>query len=347
MESNLGKIDHEAFKSLIFGKTGSARSELFCGPAFGVDVSVVDLGDGRGLISSSDPLSLIPSLGLEESAFLSVHLIANDVATSGFAPQFGQFVLNLPASMSRSDFSEYWHYIDRFCREIGMSISGGHTGFIPGLESTISGGGTFSAVAPLDEIKLSKNAKAGQTILVTKKAAMSATALLAMSFPQEVKRQLGQEVYVSAASEFSRLSVLDEAQIARKTGVVSAMHNVTEGGILGALYELAVASNLGIEIQNEKLPIGQAQKEVCRLFDLDPRAVIGEGCMLIATEAGKEQVVIDALQAHEIPCTAVGKITEKGKGLKLISEEQMYDLPYTEKDPYWAAYFGALKRGWK
>src|SRR3546814_18921489 len=96
---------------------------------------------------TSDPLSLIPSLGLEASAWLSVHLMANDMATTGYAPQYAQFVLNLPETLSSADFEAYWQYIHRYCTEIGTAITGGHTGKVAGQNSTVSGGGTMVAIA--------------------------------------------------------------------------------------------------------------------------------------------------------------------------------------------------------
>src|SRR5690606_17213236 len=104
---------------------------------------------------TSDPLSLIPSLGLRESAWLSVQLMANDMATTGFAPMYGQFVLNLPATFSKPDFEAYWQHIHTFCTDIGIAVTGGHTGFIEGQNSTIAGGGTFITIAPKDKVLLS------------------------------------------------------------------------------------------------------------------------------------------------------------------------------------------------
>ncbi len=95
-EDQSGKINSQLFSEIVQPKSGRQRSDVVKGPKFGVDTSVIDLGNGNGLAISSDPLSLIPSLGLKESAWLTVHLLANDMATTGFAPQYAQFVLNLP-----------------------------------------------------------------------------------------------------------------------------------------------------------------------------------------------------------------------------------------------------------
>lgn len=349
MSEALGKINHSQFEDFLKQRCGKVRDEVRVGPDFGVDVSVVDLHGGKAMAMTSDPLSLIPSLGLEESAWLSVHLMANDMATTGFAPMFGQFVLNLPANLSTNDFEIYWNYIHQFCKDIGVSITGGHTGFIEGQNSTIAGGGTFITIALKEEILVSKYAKPGDSILVTKTSALSSAAILAMSFPETVKNKIGKELYYSASASFYETSSLKDALTAVQieNSGVTAMHDVTEGGVLGAIYELVIASGNGAEIFNEKLPIGEVQSAICNLFSLDPRYCIGAGSMIITCKKEKVSEITSRLELNNIPCTKVGTITEKSKGIKLIENEKESDLIYFEEDPYWKAFFNAYKNGWK
>lgn len=344
-----GKINHTQFEDYIKQRCGKDRDEVRVGPEFGVDVSVVDLHGGKAMALTSDPLSLIPSLGLEESAWLSVHLMANDMATTGFAPMFGQFVLNLPSTLSKNDFEIYWNYIHQFCQEIGVSITGGHTGFIEGQNSTIAGGGTFITIAPKEKILISQYARPGDSILVTKTGALSSTAILAMSFPETVKKSIGKEFYDSACASFFETSSLKDALTAVEVdnSGVTAMHDVTEGGVLGAIYELAVASGNGAEIFNEKLPIGEVQHAVCSVFGLDPRYCIGAGSMIITCKKEKASEIISRLESHHISCAEVGTIAEKSFGIKLIEKEKADDLIYHHEDPYWNAFFNAYKNGWK
>lgn len=351
MDGQLGKIAHTFFDQLVKTRLGASRQDVIAGPQFGVDVSLIDLSEGNALVLASDPLSLIPSLGLEESAWLSVHLLANDIATTGFAPQFGQFVLNLPAGFPKADFDLYWDYIHRFSQEIGLAITGGHTGFVEGQNSTIAGGATFATIAPKEKIKLSKNAQLGDSILVTKSAAVSAVAILARSFPVTVKNKAGNEIFHAAAGSFDQLSSLKDALLAvgspQAAADVSAMHDVTEGGILGAIYEMVVASGLGAKIYNEKLPIHDVQQQVSQLFDLDPRYIVGAGSMIISVPQAKATSVIQRLASGNIPCVEVGRIGKKDEGIKLIEGGTEKELIYHAEDPYWAAFFNALKSGWK
>lgn len=351
MDQKLGKIDHSLVHDFIRHHCGARRPEVISGPDFGVDVSVIDLNDGRAMALTSDPLSLIPSLGLQESAWLSVQLMANDMATTGFAPMYGQFVLNLPAHFSQEDFKVYWKHIDRFCSDIGMAVTGGHTGFIEGQNSTIAGGGTFIAIAPKNEILTSAGASPGDAILVTKECALSSTAILALSFPETVKNKLGSEFYRLAAESFYRTSSLKDALTAagqqQTRNAITAMHDVTEGGVLGAIYELTVASGNGAEVYNDLLPFGEVQEAVCSLFSLDSRYCVGAGSMIITCKKEGVNAVIESLAKEKIPCVEVGRLTEKEKGVKLIEEGREKALNYFHTDPYWAAFFKALKAGWK
>lgn len=351
MKDKLGKIDHRLFEDIIQVKCGNKRDEVIAGPGFGVDVSVIDIQGDMAMAVTSDPLSLIPSLGLEESAWLSVHLLANDMATTGFAPMYGQFVLNLPAKFSKNDFKIYWDYIHKFSASIGIAITGGHTGFIEGQNSTIAGGGTFITVAQKSRLLISRNAKPGDVILVTKECALSSTAILAMSFPETVKNKSGNETYHDACGLFYQTSSLKDATAAAEVqngkNDVTAMHDVTEGGVLGAIYELANASGNGARIIDEQIPVGKVQQDVCSLFSIDPRHSIGAGSMIITCTKDKVSLVKERLSKKNIACSAVGEIREKEYGIKLIENGDEKDLIYMEEDPYWSAFFKAYSEGWK
>lgn len=350
MEAQTGKITHSDFQQFLQHKCGKERQEIAVGPQFGVDVSVVNLPDGQAMAMASDPLSLIPSLGLKESAWLSVQLTANDIATTGFSPMYGQFVLNLPAHFPPNDFKEYWDYIHQFCSMLGIGITGGHTGFVEGQNSTIVGGATFITIAPQDQLLTSKLASPGDIILVTKSCAISSSAILAMSFPQTVKNKSGIENYQNACASFYDISVMKDALTAVQSKTqkgITAMHDVTEGGVLGAIYEMVVASGNGAIIDNDKLPIQEAQAKICEVFSIDPRYSIGAGAMVITCKKEAVPKILGQFKENNIPCSQVGEITKKDQGIKLVEDGNISDLIYQEKDPYWEAFFNAIKSDWK
>ena len=345
-----GKLTGESFQQLVRPKIGFSRKEVIIGPHFGVDTAVIDLGDNRGLAVSSDPLSLIPSIGMKASAWLSVHLLANDMATTGFAPMYAQMVLNLPPSLSVQAFEEYWSYIHGFCEKLGVAITGGHTGQIEGQNSTISGGGTMFLTAPLDKIISSKGASPGDVLVVTKETAMTSTSILAMSFPKTVIHQLGKEIHDKACDDFYQTSSLPEALLAmevlKPNQELKALHDVTEGGVLGAVLEMAQASGCGVTIDNNALPIGEVQKQITGLFGIDPRFCVGAGSMVMAVTKGKEDALLQHLHSRKIKATVVGQFTPKEAGNVLIENNEEKPLVFDGRDPYWEAFFKAYKANW-
>lgn len=350
MAGQIGKISLPFFESTVFRHSGAVREEVLAGPAFGVDVALVRLPHGLAMATTSDPLSLIPSLGLEESAWLSVHLMANDMATTGIAPQYGQFILNLPPTLSEQDFKTYWQYINKFCKDIGVAITGGHTGFVEGQYSTIAGGGTFTATAPEAAFRLSSYAEPGDVLLMTKQCALSSAAILALSFPETVKNKVGRDCHLAACQGFYRTSSLPDALAAvagdTERKQVTAMHDVTEGGVLGAIYEMAVATGLGVQIYDDKLPIDEVQQAVCAVFGLDPRSCVGAGAMLIACKANAKQQVLSRLADKEIACAEIGLFTEPNQSVYMIKNGESKIMDYHTVDPYWAAFARAIKKGW-
>jgi len=347
---NSGKIQNAFFKQAVYPFCGTTRPEVKAGPQYGVDVAIISMPHGMDMALTSDPLSWIPTLGLQESAWLSVHLMANDMATTGVAPMYAQMVLNLPPQTTPAQLEEYWNYIHHFCKDIGVAITGGHTCKAEGQQSTMAGGGTMVAIAPANTFLLSTYAQPGDVIIVTKEAAQVATSVLALSFPQTVKEHCGMENYHTATQLFYETNSLQTGLTAVNSGTdkqVTAMHDVTEGGILGAIYELATAAGCGACIEVEQLPVGEAQKSICHLFNLDPLYCIGAGSMIITAKAGKEERVIQRLRAQGINATVAGTITNKEDGIMIRYQGKQTTLQHPGEDPYWAAFFNALNKGWK
>jgi hydrogenase expression/formation protein HypE len=345
-----GKTGDEFLKGLVFPFCGSERNEIKTAPQYGVDVSIIGMPNGFEMALTSDPLTLIPTLGLQESAWLSVCLMTNDMATTGKAPMYAQFVLNLPEQFPGADFEIYWQHIHRYCKAMGTAITGGHTGRAVGINSTIAGGGTMVTIAPEGEMLVSKGAGEGDIIVVTQSSALIACSVLALSFPETVSSRCGKEVQQKAGELFYQTSVLPTALIAASMNKlersVTAMHDVTEGGILGAIYEMALASGCGVLVEKPLLPTGFIQDEVCRAFNIDPLFSLGAGSMIIAVKGERSSILIDLLEAEGIDATAVGIFTNRNNGIN-IRDNDIQPLEHPGTDPYWNAFYTAAAKGWK
>jgi hydrogenase expression/formation protein HypE len=346
----LGKLTPDFLQKVILGRLGASRSELLQGAKFGVDNAVVRVATGTVAVCTTDPVSIIPALGAENSAWLSVNLIASDITTSGFPPAFAIFDLNLPPAMEDTDLEAYWDGIHRACKELGIAIIGGHTGRFVGCDYTIMGGGFMLALGSEEKYLTSGMAQTGDTLLLTKGAAIATTGILAYAFPNTLEKELGRKFLSHAQDFLHRFSTVKDALTAASIGVrqdgVTSMHDVTEGGVLGGLFELVSASGKGAKISKSEIQIAQETRQVCELFDIDPMNALGEGSLVISVRPEQSERVQTALQEVAIPSFKVGEVTKPGNPIILESESGESKLRYPEKDTYWGAYWKAVERGW-
>ena len=135
---------------------------------------------------------------------------------------------------------------------------------------------------------------------------------------------------IREAEEFDRyLSVLPEAELAAEAGV-HAMHDISEGGVLGALWELAECSGVGLEIELKKIPLRQETVEICDFYGLNPYQMVSGGSMLMAAEDGNG--LVHRLAQAGIPAVIVGKATTGNDRVILNGEERRFlELPQTDE----------------
>ena len=271
-----GKISKDFFDSVIYPNLGAKNSQILVGPSSGIDTCVIRTGRQQVLVATTDPISFIPDLGAGDSAWESVNLIASDLATSGFSPQFALFDLNLPPTMKSSDFRKYWDALSRECKNLGIAIVGGHTSRFEGLDSTVIGSGTMFSLGAKDAYITSADGKVGDKVLVTKGAAIATTAILARAFPNVVRKRIGEEGLRRSRRYLRKTTAVKDALVAAKAGA-NAMHDATEGGVLSALYELASASKTGLRVDLSKIPVSEETRGICRIFRIDPYTELERG----------------------------------------------------------------------
>jgi hydrogenase expression/formation protein HypE len=346
----LGKPRHDFLRKVVFGSLGSQRSQVIVGPAFGVDNSIIRLDPDRVLVATTDPLSYIPALGPETSAWLSVHLLASDITTSGFSPEYGLFDFNLPPSMEDSQFAMFWKAFHNECNRLGISIIGGHTGRYPGIDYSIIGGGVLLATGPEKSYLTSSMADSGDEVILTKGAAIETTAVLTRTFPRAVKKALGSKLFARAWNYLGKASTVRDALTASSIGVrsegVTAMHDATEGGVIAGMIELAGASELGMIVDLESIPVSEESRVLCDHFRIDPLVSLSEGSLIIASRPAKTDKVLSKLTSEGIPSNAVGKLTSRFRGCRAITRKGVHKLRYPLVDPYWKAYSKARQKHW-
>lgn len=349
--TEIGKFSLDLIEKIVYPRLGAKRAEVLVGPGHGRDNAVIRLGCNQVLVATADPLSVIPALGLKDSAYLSVHLLASDLATCGFPPRFMMVNLSLPPRMKNEEFEEYWTCLDFECRKLGIAIVGGHTGRYVGSDYTVVGGGVMMTLAPEKRYLASNMSKPGDALIMTKGTAIATTAILSRAFPKTIEKAYGASFLKKARLYLRQFSVVEDALTAASVGLrdkgVTAMHDVTEGGLLGALYELSEASKIGLEIELSGVIITQEAKLVCDLFNLSPYSTLSEGTLIIAVKPEKAQKVLRALELKGIKSRIIGKVTDARDGRWIKREGRKEPLAKPSADPYWKAYWKAYRDGWK
>ena len=350
MIMKLGKPSLRVMGETVFRLTGHESRKILVGPRPGVDVSVIEAGRGQVMIVNCDPVSYIPHLGPKDSAVMSINEVASDVATSGIGPSFAMFDLNLPPQFSDNLLRAYWKSIHQTCKGLGLSIVGGHTGRFEGCDYSIVGGATLWTFARKNEFLTSSMACDGDDLIFTKSAAYGVTSVLTRAFPRTIRKRLGQSIFENAWGYLQGTNTVKDSLSAVKAGIhqhgVTAIHDVTEGGCLAAIIEMTDASNLGGVIDVESIPVSEETREVCKLFHIDPLTSLGEGSLLIASRPNRTKRVIEILRSRGTQATLIGHLSSRPQGLYGVSGEDRFKMRYPERDPYWNAYWRALRKGW-
>jgi hydrogenase expression/formation protein HypE len=334
----------------VYRHLGRRAKNVVVGPGRGLDNAFVGLEGEKVMVISTDPVSVISQIGPSKSAWLSVHLIASDVATSGVPPEFAAFSLNLPEEMSVMQKKEYVSSLGDACKELDVTVVSGHTGTYPGAGFTVVGGGVMFAFANEGDYVDPSMARVGDRVLMTKGAAIEATASLAWAFPTATAEKVGRKLFVRAKALLDQCTVVKDATIAGSIALgregVSSMHDATEGGVLGALDEMAHASTKAFVVDPNSVLVSEETKAVCAAFGIDPLTSLSEGTLLLTCRPGRVKEIEERMSDSELLVAEVGIVT-KGTGLWLRRGGGRRIRFRPKPDGYWAAYNAAVKAGTK
>ena len=325
-----GKIDREFFGSQIATRLGASREDVRKGPAHGVDFGVVDVGE-QSLAIATDPVSILPALGYERAGRFAVRIVLADVAVSGLSPSHLSICFSLPPGMTDGEFGAVWAAIDEECRELGVQVTTGHTARYEGCSFPWVGAATAMAVGDPEGIVYPDGARPGDSLLVTKGPAVEVTGLFASLFPEQI--DLPAETLATAQQRLDDVETTRDAMAAARAGDVSAMHDATEGGVLGALHEMAASAGVRIEVDSDAVPFQPAVRETCGALSMDPWRATTAGTLLIAVAPERVDAVVSALDERGTPVGVAGRV-EEGSGVVLDGEE----TAAPEGDASWPVY---------
>ena len=327
-----GKIPIDLLTEVVFKNLGAKRKEVVLGPTAGVDGSVLDVGN-KSLIVSMDPITG----AVERIGWSAVNVNANDIATFGVEPIFLVSCIMLPEGAERSTVETITCQMDAAAKDLGIAIVGGHCESTPGLANPIVVGCVMGLTEKGNYITAG-GAKPGDRLILTKSAGIEGTAILASDREQQLAKVLDVEMLDNAKKFYSQISIVKDALTSFKTGGVHAMHDPTEGGIIGGIHEMADASKIGVRVYQDKILVEPETAKICRYFEIDPLQLIGSGALLIAAEPQKTNEIIESLCNNRIYAAEIGEFGGyPNKRLFIQKDQSTQELPRPTSEMLWVA----------
>lgn len=308
-----GKLSNDLLGKFL-AELGPADPSLLLAPGVGEDVAALSIAGEEVLVIKSDPITF----ATDAAAYYAVTVNVNDIATSGAMPRWLLASLLFPIGTNAAQIRGVMQELEQAARAQSLILCGGHTEITDAVTRPVIVAQVAGTVARRHLIK-KKTLREGDRILLTKALAVEGTSIIAREFPDRL-RQLGME-----AGEIERcrnflidpgISVLKEAQIAARTGKVTAMHDITEGGLSTALQELSCAGGHRIRAYLNRIPVYKETGKICRLLHLSPLGLIASGSLLIACESAAADGLIVVLQAASIDAVCLGEVLAQGAGVE-------------------------------
>ena len=325
---NIGKLPSRLLRKFI-NKIRIEDEQVVLGPSIGEDVAVMKFGD-KLLVAKTDPVTFATDL----IGWYAVNINANDIATMGVKPRWFLATILLPEQCSDREAENIFDQILSACSFLGISLVGGHTEITTGFQRPVVVGCMLAEAESQPIIKTS-GAQQGDDIVVTKGIAIEGTALLAREAGQALLSSNLSKRKVKRAGNYlfsPGISVLKEALIACSSVVVNSMHDPTEGGLSAGLWEIAYAAQVGILVEEEKIPILPECRDICDKFALNPLGLLASGSLIITLHPSETSKLLAVLDEAGISANIIGKVVEVEKGLKLHSKRGTQELPQFDRD---------------
>lgn len=289
-------------KRSVLKQLHTRKEEAFVTSAVGADYGAIKCGENPAVVLASAR---------------SIISACNNAACSGAVPTAVAVTILLPTSTNEDELRAIMKELDEACAVCGVDIVNGHTE----VTRTVNEPVVIATVVGVAEDSLilhNKNIQPGMDIVVTKWVGLEGASALAHEREEELKTRYAAPFIDKAKISRQVMSILPEAAVATKSGAC-AMHDVSEGGIFGALWEMAECAGVGLEIDLKKIPIRQETIEICEFFDINPYKIVSGGNLLIAAEDGNE--LVRQMDKAGINAVVIGKATA-GNDRVLINEDE-------------------------
>jgi len=302
----IGKLRSEQLEDMIFQKLKNKREEVLVRPGIGRDCAVVDYGDQLCVLSTDPITGTATNIGK-----LVVHITCNDIAADGVAPLGIMLTIMLPPETTEADVENIMNDIIAEADKINVDILGGHTEVTDAVNRVV-----ISATGIGKKLKSrlegAKKPASGDLLILTKGSGIEGTGIICYDKEEELKQALGAEVVEQGKQFLEKLSVVKEGVIGGENGA-KLMHDVTEGGLLGGVWEISVLSKLGVRLWKDKLPVNPVTDLVCSHFGIDPLKLMSSGSMLILADAEDSEKILGELSGVGIEAWVIGKLEDGEK----------------------------------
>ena len=327
----IGKVSESVLKRSVIRPIEKRRDEVVSTAAPGEDCAAVAPGEGGMLVLNTNPSSISgPDACIPTSLQMLINRVANNLFSAGAEPVGVMSTILLPKETEERQLKTIMQELEKGAAALGMELMGGHTEVTQAVTMPVV---SLTGVGKAQKGAFCKTAgaRAGQDVVLTKWIGAEGTALLANRKEEELLKRFSEAFVDRAKSFLDYISVAPEAAVAMKSGV-SAMHDVSEGGIFSGLWELAEASGVGLDIDLKKIPVRQETIEVCEVFGINPYFLMSGGAMLMTTDNGYD--LVRNLEAEQIPATVIGKLTEDNDRILRNEDEVRYIEPPRPENGY-------------
>ena len=330
----IGKLKHDFLAKMLSDFVTDLDikdKRVIVGSKIGEDSAVIDMGENY-LIAKTDPITF----ATDEIGYYAVNVNANDVVCMGGTPKWFQSTILLPEKNTTEDLIEHiFKNIHDTCKLMNITVIGGHTEVTPNLDRPIVIGSLLGEVEK-EKLVLSSGAKTGDALILTKGIFIEGTSIIGREKETDLMARGYDFAFIDKCKNYlyePGISVFKDALLANKSFKISSFHDPTEGGLACALAELALASNIGILIEREKIHILPEPLILSKLYNLNPFNTISSGSLLIAIEQDESYDLINLLKKNNIIAEKIGNIVPKKEGLKIKEKDgKMSPLIYSETD---------------
>ncbi len=326
-----GKVPTEVLERVVFSRLGWRRPETLLRPGIGLDCAVLNFGRSS-IALTSDPITAAG----RNAGWLAVHVACNDLAACGSEPIGILVTILLPVGSTESSLAAICEDLHRAASSLKVEILGGHSEVALSVRQPIIISTAIGRVVRGNPLA-ANGCKPGDTLLMTKAAGLEGTAILAADFAERLVEIVEPGLLTRARAFLNEISVVAEGLAAARSGA-TGLHDATEGGVIGAAWEMATAAGLGLIVYSERVPVRPETLAICSALNVDPLRLISSGSMLIATPS--PQRTIRAVQKRGVLITEIGKFNESGDRV-LVGAGGASPLEPPARDELWRVLEGA------